>query len=302
MKKFLKNLLALLGGLVLIGFIVALAGVASMMPREARIEKSSILVLDLKGVILDGSEFLENLEKYRKKDAIKGVLIRVDSPGGVVGPSQEIYQEIRRVREEWNKPVVVASSAVMASGAYYAAVGADKIVVNAGTMVGSIGVIMNFANLEKLYSWAKIERYALTSGPYKDSGADYKGMTEAEKSLFLQMIGEIHGQFKAAVAEGRNLSPDKVEAFADGRVFTGATAVKYKFADQVGTFEDAKRLIGNLSGLGESPELFFPPKKRPDVFEVLSEIKTPLKGLLPEQLLDAKLVGQPLYMLPGAVK
>ena len=302
MGKFIRNCLAGVGALVVLGFVVAVVGGAAMMPREAKIEKSSILVLNLEGIIMDGKNFLEDLRKYRNNDSIKGVLIVVNSPGGVVGPSQEIYQELKRVREEWQKPVVVASSGLMASGAYYAAVGADKIVVNPGTMVGSIGVIMNFANLEKLYSWAMIERYALTTGPYKDAGADYKPMTDAEKSLFLQMINEVHEQFKNAVAEGRNLTRQKVDVFSDGRVFTGETAVKYQFADQLGTFEDAKRLVGSLAGLGEEPELFYPPKRRPHVLDVLAEAvgRNPVESLLPQSL-KAKLNGVPLYLVPGAL-
>ncbi|MEZ4871544.1 MAG: signal peptide peptidase SppA [Bdellovibrionales bacterium] len=221
MSRWIKNFFVLLGAITFIGFILSVFGASQFMKEQEKLSKNSILHLKLNGIILGEDQFLKDLIKYRDKEQVKGVLVEINSPGGVVGPSQEIYTELKRVRDELQKPVVVTSSGLMASGAYYAAVAADKIVVNPGTMVGSIGVIMNFANLEKLYSWAKIERYAITTGPYKDAGADYRAMTEAEKNLFREMIGEVHHQFKTAVSEGRKLPMDKVEAFSDGRVFTG---------------------------------------------------------------------------------
>tara|TARA_B100000749_G_C18450136_1_gene476092 strand:- start:53196 stop:54110 length:915 start_codon:yes stop_codon:yes gene_type:complete len=303
MGKWFRNFFVFLGVITFIGFVFSMFGASKLMEQKEKVSKNSILHLKLNGVIIGEQPFLKDLVKYRDDKQIKGILVEINSPGGVVGPSQEIFSELKRVREEWQKPVVVTSSAMMASGAYYAAVAADKIVVNPGTMVGSIGVIMNFANLEKLYSWANVERYAITTGPYKDAGADYRAMTEAEKSLFREMIGEVHDQFKAAIAEGRQLPIEKVEMFADGRVFTGETAVKYKFADQLGTLEDAKRLVGTLSGLGENPELFEPPKPRPDVWEVLGEVSMGSKSLtqVVKQSIKPQLVGVPLFMLPAAL-
>ena len=302
MGKWIKNFFVVLGAITFVGFVLSMFGASRLMDHKPKITKNSVLHLKLNGVIIGEELVLKNLLKFRDNEQIKGVLIEINSPGGVVGPSQELYSEIKRVRDEWQKPVVVTSSALLASGAYYAAVAADKIVVNPGTMVGSIGVVMNFANLEKLYSWANIDRYALKTGPYKDSGADYRPMTEAEKSLFMQMLNNVHDQFKGAVSEGRNLPMDKVELFADGRVFTGETAVKYKFADQLGTFADAKRLVGTLSGLGEEPELFEPPKPRPDFWEVLSEVKfgAHWENVL-ENTLKPKLTAVPLYLLPAAL-
>jgi protease-4 len=144
----------------------------------------------------------------------------------------------------------------MASGAYYSAVGADKIVVAPGAMVGSIGVIMEFANLEKLYDWAKISRFTINTGKYKDSGAEYRSMRDDEKELFQNMINEVWGQFKAAVAEGRNLKPEEVEPYADGRVFTGDFAVKNGFADEVGTVGRAYELAADLAGIKDFGRFF----------------------------------------------
>lgn len=277
--------------------------------KKEKITKSSILLLELDGVILDSTEFLEQLHEYAGEDDIKGVLIRINSPGGVVGPSQEIYSEIKKVREVLKKPVVVSCAGLAASGAYYAAVAADKIVTNPGTMIGSIGVIMEFANLEDLYGWAKIKRYVIKTGAYKDSGAEYRAMREDEKALFQQMADEVLAQFKGAVAEGRKMAPDKVTQYADGRVFTGETAVKLGFADQLGTIEDAKKLIGQMSGIGPKPEMFEPPKKRPSLSDLLSEVSSrvaPAKseigsiaGEAFHQLLQPELLGRPLFLMPG---
>ncbi|MEK6555500.1 MAG: signal peptide peptidase SppA [Bdellovibrionota bacterium] len=266
--------------------------------------KKSILSLEIDGIIMDSDDFVEALRKYAKEDEIKGVLIRVNSPGGVVGPSQEMYAEIKRVRDVLKKPVVVSMGGLAASGAYYASVGATKILTNPGTMVGSIGVIMEFANLEKLYDWAKIKRYTIKTGAYKDSGAEYREMRDDERLLFQQMADEVLGQFKAAIAEGRKMDPAKVTQYADGRVFTGETAVKLGFADEIGTFQDAIRTVGQLSGIGEEPELFEPPKKRPSLSEIFAEIATNLKGFGVEgtinQMLRPELLGRPLFLMPGS--
>ncbi len=300
MKKFIGRFFIGIGVFVVaMGFMTCVGGMSLMSDMNTKVKKDSLLFLKLEGVILDGDQFLKDLKKYRDNKFIKGVLIQVNSPGGVVGPSQEIYSEIKRVKEVLNKPVVVSGNGVVASGAYYAAVGASKIVTNPGTMMGSIGVIMNFANLERLYSWAKIQMYSLKTGPYKDSGADYRSMRSDEKKLFQSMIDEVHMQFKTAVAKGRNLPLDKVTLYSDGRIFTGETAVKLGFADQMGTLEDARILAGKLAGLGEDPKLFTPPKKRPDILGMLSEVR--FSGITKsiKKQLKFELLGKPLYLAPG---
>lgn len=272
-----------------------------------RLLKPAILSLKLEGIIIDPSEFLENLREYAKEESIKGVIIRMDSPGGVVGPSQEIYSEIKRVREQLKKPVVVSCGSLTASGAFYAAVAADKIYTNPGSLMGSMGVIMEFANLERLYDWAKIQRYVIKTGPYKDSGAEYRPMRDDERMLFQQMAEEILTQFKKAVAEGRKLPIEKVTQYADGRVFTGETAVKLGFADEIGTFEDAVRALGKMAGLGESPDIYEPPPKRPNLLELFGDIRGQSKAnsvetalsLFSDQVLRAELVGKPLFLMPG---
>lgn len=269
--------------------------------RMGLLSSNSILHMKLEGVIMDGERFLKDLKKYREEKSIKAIVIEINSPGGVVGPSQEINAEIKRTREEFQKPVVAVSPGLMASGAYYAAVATDKIIVAPGALVGSIGVIMEFANLERLYDWAKISRYTITTGKYKDSGAEYRQMRDDERQLFQDMINEVWEQFKVAVAEGRNMKKEDVEAVADGRVLTGASAVKLGLADEVGTVDDAFELAKELAKL-EDYEVFEIPKRKPGIFDLLSE-QTETSSKITHEIMNkvfkADLANRPLYLMPG---
>lgn len=299
-------LVFVVGSFIWIGNMVTHFGQGEI---DKKVSKNSILMLEMKGVIMDGKKFLKALTKYRDDENIKAIVIQMDSPGGVVGPSQEIYAAIKKVREEYKKPVVVVSTGLMASGAYYAAVAADKIVVAPGTMMGSIGVIMEFANLEKLYDWANISRYTITSGKYKDSGAEYRAMRDDERELFQNMINDVYAQFRTTVKEGRKLSDEVMDQYADGRVFTGQQGVQYGFADQVGMTDDAIQIAADLAGLGKDFEIFELPKKRPSFFDLImsseeeDEDATVLFKNSTERtikkLLKVELAGKPLYMMPG---
>lgn len=275
-------------------------------PKQ-QLKEDSLLHLELSGVITGEGEFLDHLIKYRDEDHIKGILIEINSPGGVVGPSQEIYEEIKRVREELKKPVVATCGALAASGAYYAAVGADKIYTNAGTLMGSIGVIMQFANMERLYDWAKMDIFSITTGKFKDSGSPYRKMSAEERSYFQELIDQVHGQFKEAVANGRKMRMDELEQFADGRIFNGKWAVENGFADEVGTFHDAKMALAKMAGLEEDdPKLFKPSKTPEDLVEWLNQNSKALMGSsyvdkVMKKVFRPELTGQPLYLMPGAI-
>lgn len=311
--------------IIILVLVFVVLGVALKMsadffgPSEKRVvSQNTILHMDLNGVILNGKKFLKNLDKYRSEKKIKAIVININSPGGAVGPSQEIFHEIKRVREEEKKPVICVTTGIMASGGYYAALACDKIVVAPGSMVGSIGVIMEFVNLEKLYDWGKVSRYSITSGRFKDSGAEYRPMRDDEKHLFQTMIDEVYGQFSDTVKAERKLSADVVKEYADGRVFTGATAVKLGFADQVGFFQDAVKLAAKEAGLGEDFEVFDIPKKRMSIFDLgggdqdddlnsLAEYADKMKGKVADlgveavvkKLLRTQYLNQPLYLAPG---
>jgi len=288
--------------LIFVGILALVGGIVSLFrPMQPPLAKASILQLDLHGVIGDDEKFLERLKKYRDDDNIKGVLVSINSPGGIVGPSQAIYMELKRTREEFQKPVVVAGLGLMASGAYYAAVAADKIVVTPGCLVGSIGAIMPFVNLERLMDWAKIQRYSVKTGKYKDMGAEYRPMSEEERQLLQGLLDGVLVQFKGAIKDGRKLNPNVIDENADGRIFTGEEAVKLGFADQMGTLEDGRRLLGSLTGLGDDPNVFKPRASRIEGYLPLldeeSEGRSGIRGWLNDTF-QLKLRGQPLLIWP----
>ncbi|MGZ3771778.1 MAG: signal peptide peptidase SppA [Bdellovibrio sp.] len=316
--SFLKKLTIVILIFIVIGAVLKISGDFFGGSEKKVLSKNSILHLEMNGVILNGKKFLKNLAKYKDEKKVKAILITINSPGGAVGPSQEIYAEIKRVREELKKPIICVTTGVMASGAYYSAVACDKIVVAPGALVGSIGVIMEFANIEKLYDWAKISRYSITSGKFKDSGAEYRPMREDERALFQNMINEVYAQFKGTVAKERHLSEELVSQYADGRVFTGATAVKLGFADKEGFYEDAVKLAAETAKLGEDYDVFEIPKKRISIFDLgesdreddvnaMSQYADILKGKSfgPDMegamkfVLRAKYLNQPLMLMPG---
>lgn len=291
--------------------------------EKAMVTKNGILHMELDSPIWNGKKFLKNLKRYREDEKIKAVLIEINSPGGAVGPSQELFQEINRTREEFKKPVICVSTGLIASGAYYAAAACDKLVVSSGALVGSIGVIMEFANLEKLYDWAKVTRFSITSGKFKDSGAEYRSMREDERALFQSMIDEVYMQFRTAVQQARKLPEEKMKEYADGRVFTGAKAVELGFADAVGGFDEAAEIAAKAAGLEKDDyDLIEIPRKRKSIWDIgqseegdnVNAMKSQLStvdliahhflgsqaGLMDtRKLLRAEHLNQPLFMMPG---
>jgi protease-4 len=159
-----------------------------------------------------------------------------------------------------------------ASGAYYIAVGSKKVYANPGTATGSIGVIMSMANLEKLYDWAKVKRYAIKTGKFKDAGAEYRDLLPEERAYFQGVVDSMLVQFKQAVATGRKLTTEQVDAVADGRVFSGTQAKELGLVDEIGTFQDAVKEAGKLAGIQGKPKLLYP-RKKVNFFKVLSDMQ-----------------------------
>lgn len=268
------------------------------------VRQDSVLVLKLEGIILDSSEFLEDLNKYIKNKKIKGVLIRINSPGGGTSASQEIYKEILRLKELHKKPVVVSIGSVGASGAFYISMAGDKIIANEASLLGSIGVIIYLSNLEKLYEWAKIENYVVKTGEFKDSGSQFRGLTPRERDLFQDLIDQFLAHFKEVIVKNRTLSSELVDEFSDGRVFSGETAVVQGFIDQAGTYYEALDVIGEMAGLGEDPEIFEPFKRTDRWLELF---KSYFQSLIPfsnvhsqfrSVLFNPQFQGRPLYLMP----
>lgn len=216
-----------------------------------------VAVIELKGVIMDSKKVLHNLKEAEEDKEIKAVVLRLNSPGGAVAPSQEIYERVKA----YSKPLVVSMGSVAASGAYYIASGAKKVYANAGTLTGSIGVIMEFINLKKLYDWAKVERYSIKTGKFKDSGADYRELNPEEREYFQSLVMDTLEQFKAAVAGGRKMTAEEVTAIADGRVFTGTQAKKLKLVDELGTLEDAVNEAAKQAKIKGKPRVAYPTRK-----------------------------------------
>lgn len=275
---------------------------------ERKIARDSVLLLKIHGVILNSDKVLKQLNKYGNDSKIKAVVIRIDSPGGVVGSSQEYFNGIKKFRAETKKPVIVSCGNLAASGAYYTAVAADEIYTNAGTLMGSIGVIMEFANMQGLFDWAKVKFFTIKTGPFKDSGSNHRPMRDDEKAYFQATIDEVHRQFKAAVSEGRKLTLDKVEPFADGRVFTGESAVKNGFADKIGGLEDAIKSAATKSGITGKPEVFEPPRWREHFLQMFmqeDDEDVSYKGdwaKSVQKVLQTELIGKPLFLMPGVLE
>lgn len=225
--------------------------------RGSALSNDAVAVVELNGVIMDSKKILRRLEAFEDVKEIKAVVLRLNSPGGSVAPSQEIYEAVKK----YPKPVVVSMASVAASGAYYISCGAKKVFANAGTITGSIGVIMEFINLEKLYDWAKVKRYSIKTGRFKDAGAEYREMSADEKALLQGMVDDVLLQFKTAVADGRKLTMEQVSAVADGRIFSGAQAKKAKLVDELGTLDDAIAEAGKMGGISGKPRVVYPDKR-----------------------------------------
>lgn len=218
---------------------------------------SYVAVIELNGPIMESKKILKQLKAADEEKDIKGVVLRMNSPGGAVAPSQEIYEAVKA----YSKPLAVSMQSVAASGAYYIAAGSKKVFANAGTLTGSIGVIMEFANLKKLYDWAKVERFSIKTGKFKDSGAEYRDMSAEERAYFQDLVLNTLDQFKAAVAEGRKMTEAEVNAVADGRVFSGVQAKKLKLVDEIGTFDDALKFVAAEAKIKGKPKLVHPAKR-----------------------------------------
>ena len=228
-----------------------------------------VALIKIEGVLMNADRVVEELHDYAEDSSVKAIVLRVDSPGGGVVPSQEIYNAVKYAKKE-GKKVVVSMGSVAASGGYYVAAAADRIVANPGTLTGSIGVKMEFANVEKLLEKIGVKGMVVKSGAYKDIGSPYREMTPQEKKLLQDVIDDVHSQFIEAVAEGRQLPEPDVRAIADGRIFTGRQALGLKLVDQLGDLTDSIDVAGSLSGIKGKPKVVEKRKKVP-FFEYLKE-------------------------------
>src|SRR5215470_2193768 len=260
-----------------------------------------IALIPVEGVIDDQMAKTVNrhLKQYGDDSRVKAIILRIDSPGGGVSASQEIYREVKRVKDEKKKKVIVSMASVAASGGYYIACPADKIFANPGTVTGSIGVIAEWLNYKELAEWAKLKPVVFKSGEFKDTGSPTRDLTESDKKYFQAMINELYGQFVGAVTEGRQgegdagveLTRERVTALADGRVYTGAAAKKNGLVDEIGNYEDAVKATAKLANIKGEPQIVTPPKQKEgfsllDLLLGATKIKNISPCQLPNQLID----------------
>ena len=229
-----------------------------------------IQVVYVDGELVESRAILDQLKRYEDSNSVKAILLNIDSPGGGVAVSQEIYTEIRRLRDKKDKIVVAYLSSTGASGAYYVACAANKIVANPGTIVGSIGVIAEWVNFADLMEWAKLKDVVFKTGEFKDTGSPSRALTENEKKYFQGLIDDMYVQFLEAVASGRKLDLQEVRSLADGRVFTGRDAKGRKLVDEIGNFQDAVDLTAKLAGISGKPRLIRLSRRRVTLLDVLT--------------------------------
>jgi len=225
-------------------------------------------IIEIKGIIADAQKVLHNLKRFREDDSIKAIVIRIDSPGGAVGPSQEIFREIRKTSKK--KKVIASMGAIAASGGYYVAAGSDGIVASPGTITGSIGVIMGFTNYEELLQKIGLVPIVVKSGEFKDLGSPVRKMTSAEQKILENFAKKIHRQFIMDIVEGRKMDQADVESLADGRIFTGEESKALGLVDRIGNLEDAIEWAGHLGGIKGKISTVYAREKKFSILKYLS--------------------------------
>lgn len=234
-------------------------------------------VVELTGVITSSEEIVRQIKKYRDDKSIRVILLRVDSPGGAVVPSQEMYEEVKNARSI--KPVIVSMGSLAASGGYYVAVGGSRLVANRGTLTGSIGVIGEFLQLREAMDKLGIDMKTIKSGKLKDAGSSTKKMNSDEEKYFQTLMDDVHRQFITVVERERKMKHSDILEIADGRVFTGEQAVTLGLVDTIGTFEDAIKIAGNLVGIEGEPSLVREREKKSFMDRMFGEMSGQVKGL-----------------------
>jgi protease-4 len=276
---------------VLIFFLIVFAFIAVLSLMMTFTHKvhigEKVALIRVTGMIIDSTDVIDELKEYAKDSSVKAIVLRVDSPGGAVAPSQEIYEEVRKIKE--HKKVVVSMGSVAASGGYYIAAPADKIVANAGTLTGSIGVIMEIPNMGGLMKKIGVETQIIKSGKHKDIASAFRSLSPEEKQILQTVLDDVHDQFIRAVSDGREMEFEKIKSLADGRVFTGRMAKDLGLVDELGNLQDAIMLAGKLTGIEGEPKVVTKEEK----FSIYDMIK----GSLPEKLVNNAFSGVQLKYL-----
>jgi protease-4 len=246
-KKFVIFLVVLIVVLALISLVIALLHKGGVPIGD------KVALVRIEGPIIDSKNAMDEIKEYAKDPSIKAIILRVDSPGGAVAPSQEIYEEVRKATAK--KKVVVSMGSLAASGGYYISSPATRIVANPGTLTGSIGVIMEIPNIEGLMSKVGVKTEVIKSGRHKDIASVFRGVGKEERVILQGVLDDVHEQFIKSVAEGRKMLPEEVRRLADGRIFTGKQALDAGLVDELGNLDDAIKTAAKLSGIKGEPEV-----------------------------------------------
>lgn len=255
-RRPFRIILWLVGGVLFLIFLMNMLSPDMDLSGDDR-----IALIRIEGAILDAQETVEDLKEFGKSPLVKAIVLRIDSPGGGVVPSQEIYDAVKRVKKEHNKKVIVSMGTVAASGGYYIAAATDHIMANPGTLTGSIGVIMELANLEGLFKKVGVQSIVIKSGQYKDLASPFREMSIGDRSILQSVMDDVHQQFIQAVAEGRSLSMKEAQILADGRIFTGRQAMDLKLVDGLGNLDDAIQLAAEMVGIEGDPKVVEPKRR-----------------------------------------
>ncbi len=276
-KKTLFIALIVLG---LIGFVATLVVAVASSLGDGDMDLSygkSVGIVEVRGAIDISDNIVRAINRYRDNSSVKAIVLRVDSPGGGVAASQEIYEAVKRARAK--KPVVCSMAEVAASGGYYISCVCDSIVANPGTLTGSIGVIMEFPVAEELLKKIGLRFEVLKAGENKDIGSPFRAMRPEERALLQGMIDDVHAQFIQAVADGRGLPYDSVKAIADGRVFSGKQALALRLVDKLGTLDDAIELAARMAGISGKPRTTRERRRSINILDLLSSATETLSQL-----------------------
>src|SRR5712692_9861616 len=252
-KRTVWTALALLG--LLLVAVIGVSLLISMTLDSGWLGGEKVGVIRIEGVITDSRETIEELRRFRDNPSIKAVVLRIDSPGGGVVPSQEIHAELLKARKDGRLKVVASMGNLAASGGYYIAVATDKIVANPGTLTGSIGVIMELANVQGLLEKVGVQSVVIKSGKHKDLASPFRTMSPEERALLQDVLDDVHDQFIQAVAAGRAMKVEQVRELADGRIFTGRQARTAKLVDELGDLQDAIKLAARMGGIVGEPRV-----------------------------------------------
>ena len=282
---------------MIIGIILIII-ILSIIPWEELLQSGpDIGIIEINTPIMDSKQIIEDLNYFHRKSNIAAIVVRLDTPGGGVAASQEVYDKVKKIAVANKKPVIVSMGGVAASGGYYIALGADTIVANPGTATGSIGVIMTYPIIGELMNKVGIQYESIKSAKLKDSGSPFRDLTDEERMYFQTLIDDLHSQFVEVVAEERNISYETAVILANGQAYSGRQAKKNGLIDILGTFEDAVHLASRKAGYDDIPRIVYPPEEKKGLLDVL------FGDIFQSSTLDNLLmIPKPEYKLPYPIK